>query len=353
MNALRALIKKDLLLLLQDRRALVISFALPAALALFFGFAFGKRSGSGSAQKTKLPMLVVDEDRGADARRLVATLAGDDVLTAKEAPAAEARTKVADGDVAVVLLVPRGFPGEKLHFLYDPSRPYQLGMVKGIVGAYVNPAPRFDTVDEAVTGGEPWDGASHAIAGMAVQFILMGAIEAAVGMLTERQRGLWRRLRAAPLSRRTLLLSRIFSGAAVALATLAFLYTFGRFTMGVKVLGSPLGFAVVAVSFALMASTLGVMVSTLGRTPQATRGVGMFVVLVAVMLGGAWFPSFLFPEWLQKLTGFVPTRWAVDALDAMTWRGLGLTSVAVPVASLLGAAAVFTAIAMWRFRWEE
>ena len=27
-----------------------------------------------------------------------------------------------------------------------------------------------------MTGGEPWDGASHAIAGMAVQFILMGAM---------------------------------------------------------------------------------------------------------------------------------------------------------------------------------
>ena len=71
------------------------------------------------------------------------------------------------------------------------------------------------------------------------------------------------------------------------------------------------------------------------------------------MLGGAWFPSFLFPEWLQQVTGFVPTRWAVDALDAVTWRGLGLSSVTVPVASLLAAAALFTAVALWRFRWEE
>ena len=43
-----------------------------------------------------------------------------------------------------------------------------------------------------------------------------------------------------------------------------------------------------------------------------------------VMLGGAWVPSFVFPEWLQTVSLFVPTRWAVDGLDAMTWRGLGL-----------------------------
>ena len=52
----------------------------------------------------------------------------------------------------------------------------------------------------------------------------------------------------------------------------------------------------------VLASSAGVLVSTLGKTPQATRSVGIFVVLIATMLGGAWFPSFLFPSWLQPIT---------------------------------------------------
>eukprot|EP01041_Mallomonas_annulata_P020825 gene20825-40730_t len=43
-----------------------------------------------------------------------------------------------------------------------------------------------------------------------------------------------------------------------------------------------------------------------------------------VMLGGAWVPSFIFPEWMQQVTLVIPTRWAVDGFDAVTWRGLGL-----------------------------
>ena len=43
-----------------------------------------------------------------------------------------------------------------------------------------------------------------------------------------------------------------------------------------------------------------------------------------VMLGGAWVPTFIFPAWLQQFTLVVPVRWAVDGLDAMTWRGIGL-----------------------------
>jgi ABC-2 type transport system permease protein len=72
-----------------------------------------------------------------------------------------------------------------------------------------------------------------------------------------------------------------------------------------------------------------------------------------VMLGGAWVPSFIFPEWLQAVTLFVPTRWAVDGLDAMTWRGLGLEAAWMPTAVLLGFSALFAAVALWRFRWDE
>ena len=49
----------------------------------------------------------------------------------------------------------------------------------------------------------------------------------------------------------------------------------------------------------------------------------------------------------------VPTRWAVDGLDAMTWRGLGVGAAVAPVVVLPGVAALFTAIAIWRFDWEE
>jgi ABC-2 type transport system permease protein len=72
-----------------------------------------------------------------------------------------------------------------------------------------------------------------------------------------------------------------------------------------------------------------------------------------VMLGGAWVPTFIFPAWLQQLTLIVPVRWAVDGLDAMTWRGIGLSGALAPSLVLLAFAAVFAGVAIARFRWEE
>ena len=72
-----------------------------------------------------------------------------------------------------------------------------------------------------------------------------------------------------------------------------------------------------------------------------------------VMLGGAWVPSFIFPAWLQQVTVVIPARWAVDGFDAMMWRGLGLQAAVMPTAVMLGFAALFGALAVARFRWEE
>ena len=73
-----------------------------------------------------------------------------------------------------------------------------------------------------------------------------------------------------------------------------------------------------------MASTFGLLVAALGNSPATARGVTTLAVLMMVMLGGAWVPTFIFPAWLQQFTLVVPVRWAVDGLDAMTWRGIGL-----------------------------
>jgi ABC-2 type transport system permease protein len=76
---------------------------------------------------------------------------------------------------------------------------------------------------------------------------------------------------------------------------------------------------------------------------------GLFMVL----LGWAWMPMFLFPTWLQKVTYFLPTRWAVDAFEGATWRGTGFIGLVPAFFALLGFAFVFGTMALARFRWEE
>jgi ABC-2 type transport system permease protein len=210
----------------------------------------------------------------------------------------------------------------------------------------------FTLTNVAVSTGPQYNSYAHSFAGMSVQFILFMGIDAGVGLLLMRQQGVWRRLRAAPLSRGVLLGSRVVGTSLIALLILAVVYLVAAILFKVRIAGSVVGFAGVAVAFALLAATTGLMIAAIGRSVAATRGLSMFAVLILVMLGGAWVPAFVFPEWLRRVSALVPTRWAVDGFDAMTWRGLPVEAAFGPVAVMLGWTALFALIAVWRFDWE-
>jgi ABC-2 type transport system permease protein len=213
----------------------------------------------------------------------------------------------------------------------------------------------FSTRDEAAVSdlGAQYNSYAHSFAGMGVQFILLMGVDMGVALLLMRRMGLWKRLRAAPLSRAQLLGSRIASCALIGLIVFAVVYVVAMAFFGVRIHGSLLGFVAVLVAFALLTSSFGLMIAALGRTPEATRGLAILATLLLVMLGGAWVPSFIFPPWLQTVSMWTPTHWAVDGLDAMTWRGLPLQAALLPVAALLGFTLLFSAVALARFQWEE
>jgi ABC-2 type transport system permease protein len=433
--AWRAMVRKDVLLFFNDRRAVIMSFAAPIAIASFFGFIF---AGNKSSQTARVPVRVVDEDGSAISKAVVQGLAADKTLEVSRGTIDESREMVRTGKTRVAVVLPTGF-GEaagqaffggaskpQLDLLYDPSHAAELAMVRGILTQHVmeavsaemfggdegrrltqqslerartttgtgamaegdrralvemlgavnrwyerpsaspaaGPSPATParglsmpyTVHEqevTVRTGVPYNPFAHAFAGMGVQFLLFACIDLAIGMLLERQLGLWKRLRAAPLSRGVLLAGKGTSGALIALMTLAVTFAFGIAVFGIRVEGSWIAFLGVCLATAVMASTFGLLIAALGKTPQATRGVAILAVLLMVMLGGAWVPSFVFPAWLQTVTLAVPARWAVDGLDATTWRGGSLGATLPTIAVLLAFAALFGGLAVARFRWEE
>ncbi len=424
----RALVRKDIQLFFVDRRALLMSFAIPIAIGSFFGYVLG---GAGDqANQSKISVLTVDQDHSAISQEIVRRLSGEKALDVKPSAPDDARAAVRKGKANVAVIIPPNFgraagaaffgPGEKpeIAVLFDPSHAAERAMAEGILtgdvmqavskemftgqtgramvqnslaqveqsqglppddkqsledllrsvdrwtqrsgsGAGADGLARgltmpYATREEAVTARRnvKYNGYAHAFAGMVVQFVLFLGINVGIGLLQQRQRGLWKRFRAAPLSRGVLLGSRALSAAILAFLVVLANFLFARLVFGVRVEGSMAGFLGVSAAFALMTAGFGMLVATFGKTPEATRGLSIFATLIVVMLGGAWIPMFLFPQWLQNVSLAVPTRWAMDGLEAMTWRGLGLEAALAPIGVLLLFGVVFGGLAVARFNWE-
>lgn len=199
----------------------------------------------------------------------------------------------------------------------------------------------------------PYNGYAHSFAGMAVQFILFAGIDAGVVLLLTRQRGIWQRLRSAPLSRSEFMLARALATTLIGLFQMTLIYIAAVLVFKVRVDGSWAGFLAVGISLCLLNATFGLMLATLGRSASTTRGLAMMATLLLVMVGGAWVPAFVFPDWLQSASRYLPTRWAVDGLEGATWRGLPFDAAVLPSVVLIGSSAICLLVAIWRFRWEE
>jgi ABC-2 type transport system permease protein len=424
-----ALVRKDLKLFFNDRRAVAVGILVPIVLAAFFGYLFGGQGGN--AETSKVAVLMIDQDASDISRGLITSLADNKSLDVKPSTLDVARETVRKGKAAAAIIVPKDFGRDagralftgtnkpELAVLYDPSRSIELGMLKGMLTGAVmqtvskemfngnsgrevvneslaqvenNPqippgqrkalhdllgsvnelnAQRdreaavgqttvsggltmpYQTHEEAITSGNnvAYNGYAHSFGGMGIQFILFMGLDVGIALLMLRQTGLWQRLRAAPLSRTMLLGSRTVSASLMAGFILLVLFSFARVVFGVRILGSFAGFVGVCAAFSLMTAAFGLMIAALGETVEATRGYSIMATLFMVMLGGAWVPTFVFPAWLQKLTVIVPTRWAMDGLDGMTWRGLGFSSAVAPIGVLLLFTLLFGAIAVMRFRW--
>ncbi len=199
----------------------------------------------------------------------------------------------------------------------------------------------------------PYNSYSHSFAGMAVQFILFAGIDAGVLLLLTRQRGIWQRLRSAPITRSEFIVARALATTLIGLFQMTAIYLVAILVFKVRIEGSWPGFIAVVISVCLLNAAFGLMLATLGRNASTTRGLAMMVTLLLVMIGGAWVPAFVFPRWLQNVSSYVPTRWAIDGLDGATWRGLPFAAALAPTLLLIGGAAACLLVAIWRFRWEE
>jgi len=70
------------------------------------------------------------------------------------------------------------------------------------------------------------------------------------------------------------------------------------------------------------------------------------------LLGCCWYPLELFPAAARTAAYLLPTAWAMQGLNNLLLRGAGLAGVLPQAGVLLGFAAVFFAVGVWRFRYD-
>jgi ABC-2 type transport system permease protein len=401
---------KDLRQLVFDWRTALFLLLMPIGFTLLFAFVFG---GVGGEEDPRLPVGFVNQDgESLLSAQLLALLDGSDSILPEvfgDEDLEKARAQVADEELAALVIVPAGYSqalpsstgssqtlkpvviadlnsnaGQAAHSGLQAAFARLLGAVEAAnltsqayekqggtanqafwnesftraIQAWADPPLTITASESGAQAGEDdetrtaAEDYAHSSAGIMVQFAMAGLIGAAEIVVLERKSGTMRRLLTTPATRIEIILGHFFAMLVMILAQLAVLILFGQLLLGVDYLQEPLGTLLMLLTTALWAASLGLLIGIFARTEEQIIIYSIGTMLVLSGLGGAWMPLEFTSKTFQTVGHLTPTAWAIDGFENIVVRGLGLDSVLLPAAVVLGFAVVFFAVAVWRFRFE-
>ncbi len=389
---------KDLRLMFRDRAALILMLAAPFALTLGMGAITGAFSSGGSSI-TKLPVIVINQDRsqlGDALEQLLMSTELNDLLAARvETDVVATRRAVEDDQVVAAVIIPTGFtdsiiPAEgsgtpaaavAIEVYKNPGRPISSGVVESIVQGFLGrveagrvggqvaigqllanglaapqdvprlaqqigqeqaslaaePLIRVQRTDAAASQTQMFNPLLLLAPGMALVFLMFTVSLGSRSILVERRDGTLARM-----------LSTATPGGPILVGKITGVYLVGAAQMFILILasallfrlswGDPLGVIALVLAAVVGAAGWGLLLAAVAKTPNQVANMGMAMMLLFGILGGSFFGGTLTGA-LGMLGKITPNAWAMDGFTTLA-RGGDLADIAPDIVALLVMGAV-------------
>jgi ABC-type multidrug transport system permease subunit len=198
--------------------------------------------------------------------------------------------------------------------------------------------------DATADAGDNFSPIAWLYPGMVVMGLLFAGTAQMRDLLDEAQAGTLRRLLAAPLGPVQILISKILSTVAlVAIAQTIFLIT-GRLAFGIN-WGPILPMILTSMVLSLAVTGFASMIYAAARTQRQGDAFGGILIMLMSLVGGAFVPVEILPDWLKNVSRGTLNYWATESLRALaTGGGFGAGGGLQP--ALMGLATVGAAFTL-------
>jgi ABC-2 type transport system permease protein len=364
----RAIVRKETLQTVRDRRIMFMLIAAPLIQTILFGFAV-------DFDVDRVPTVVADLDGSAASREHVRRLLADGTLRGAGAvgSGAEADRRLDDDEAAAAVIIPPEF-GEDLaagrtaraQVVVDGTDPVRSGAAASAAGRFfaqsaqeltrarVGPhgaAPPEIQVTPRVLYNPRLKTAVFTVPGiLSMLLVVVTTIVTAMGLAREREVGTLEQVLVTPIRPFVLLAGKMTPFVAIGLFDVLLALAAMTWIFDVPMRG-PLPTLALG-TFFYLCSTLGVglLISTVSSTQQQGFLGGFLFVLPAALLSGIMTPVSSMPRWLQPITWLNPLRFFADLVRGVLLRGAGTRDLAVPLVALAVFGAATLGLATVRFR---
>ncbi|PID33544.1 hypothetical protein CR969_00160 [Candidatus Saccharibacteria bacterium] len=349
---------------LRDKVSLFFTFLFPLFFLIVFGSIFGN-------QEVNFKVAIIDKAQTKFSKTFVERAKDDEDSSLKIVEVSgidQAKEKMKRSEIDGIIELTEGFgqasadsaPKGTLKVLYQKGSDQSGQTLTAIMGQIIGginrgmgqPEPPFK-VESSAVGDEALKPFDYTFTGLlAFSLMSMGIFGLANSMPTEKQNGSYRRLRAAPFTAGQLIISTSIHYTLISLASVVSMLIVGLAMFKFNMTGSWLLFTGFTVLAALMTVGFGLLVGSWAKNDRQSAPISNLIAFPMMFLSGAFFPTFLFPEWLQSVSKFIPLSPVVDGLRLIMTESASLVEILPQIGALGLWILIVYALAIKLFRWE-
>jgi ABC-2 type transport system permease protein/oleandomycin transport system permease protein len=192
----------------------------------------------------------------------------------------------------------------------------------------------------------------YLIPGIIIQSMCFGGFVTALGLAEDLKKGLIDRFRSLPMSRAAVLTGRTLADLVtnsfqlVVMLVVGFAVGFRFGTSALEVVGGIALALLVGYAFSWVFALIGLVASY----PEAANAYGFVILFPVTFVSSAFVPVESMPSWLQPIAEHNPFTYMVNAARALFIGTPAGDQIWLAVLWSLGIAAVFSVLAVWRYR---
>lgn len=349
----------------RDKTAIFFVFLFPLIFLFIFGNIFG---GSGDVS---FRVAMINQSDTEFARRFVENSKKQAVLKidAEADTLEEASEKMKRGQLDTSIILPPEFgqikpgqpyPSGEARVLYTQNNE-QAGQTlasilqeqfKGINAQFVSVETPF-TVRSEQSNDKALRQFDYTFAGLLGFSILGLGIFGPVNYFPEmKKQGVLRRLHTTPLRVWQFFVSSVLSQSVIGLLSMALMIVVSMVVFDLRLAGNLLELAVYLVLGIGMVFGIGLAVGGWAKDQNQAAPLANIITFPMMFLSGTFFPRFLMPDILQRISNFLPLTPVIEGVRLIATEGKHLTELGPQIGLILGWTVIIYLIAFRSFRWE-
>lgn len=335
----------------RDPRLLFFAIAMPVLVIVLVGTLFG-------AGATKVPLGIVQVDKGREATALIAGLRAAPTVKVKTyVDLAALRREVRRGRMTAGIVIPEGYGASNELVLVTQQGRVETSVLRAAVeevsgrgGLPASAGPGVQVTTLGRHGGtrtpSPF---AYTSASNLVLFTFINTLAVGGMLAATRRQGLIRRMLGTPTSPATIALGEAAGRFLVALVQAVGLLAVGSLIFGVR-WGPPIEVGAVVLTFVAVCTGAGLLFGTVLENEEHAIAVAAPIGIALAMLGGCMWSLETVSPVLRMVGHVTPHAWTMDALAVLLYGGSGAATIVRPLLALLGFAVVLLTLAARNMR---